>query len=139
MKTILFLCVRNSARSQIAEGLAKKILGPSFRILSAGSNPGEVNPYAIRVLDELGIDISHHHSKSVTEIDPATVDLIITLCDEEICPVFPSGVKRLSWSLPDPVIERASDQVLLACFRETRDNIGKRLQELKNQFLEKDL
>ena len=87
MKRILFLCVANSARSQMAEGLARALL-PDVDVLSAGSQPTMVNPYAIEALAELGIDISTHRSKSVDEIAPANLDFVITLCAEEVCPVL---------------------------------------------------
>ncbi|HEY5960151.1 MAG TPA: arsenate reductase ArsC, partial [Polyangiaceae bacterium] len=77
---ILFLCVANSARSQLAEGLARMIFGDQLRVQSAGSEPSRVNPYAVEVMQELGVDLSTHHSKSVQTIDPTTVDTVITLC-----------------------------------------------------------
>src|ERR671937_1258090 len=85
---ILFLCVANSARSQMAEGIARSLAPESVRISSAGSKPSNVSPFAIRALDEIGIDIRGHRSKSVDDIDPADVDAVITLCDEEVCPIF---------------------------------------------------
>ena len=87
-KTILFLCVANSARSQMAEGLARKLFGTRIAVQSAGSEPSEVNPYAIEVMREIGVDLTTHHSKSVQTIDPATVGTVITLCAEEVWPVF---------------------------------------------------
>lgn len=86
--SVLFLCVANSARSQMAEALARKAFGDRVRVQSAGSEPSQVNPYAIRALAELGIDARSQTSKSVATIDPASVDLVITLCAEESCPVF---------------------------------------------------
>src|SRR5689334_2336880 len=101
---ILFLCVANSARSQIAEGLAREILGTQVTIESAGSRPARVNPFAIQALKEIGIDISHHRSKSVEDLSPAflaQLDYVITLCAEEVCPTAISKAKKLHWPLAD--------------------------------------
>src|SRR3546814_9614205 len=89
MTRILFLCVANSARSQMAEGLTRYLLGDRATVMSAGSAPSRVNPYAVEAMAEIGIDISGHRSKSVDDIDPAEVDLVVTLCAEEDCPVLP--------------------------------------------------
>ncbi len=99
---ILFLCVANSARSQMAEGIARSMAPASVKVSSAGSRPSKVNPFAIRALDELGIDIRGHHSKSVDDVDPSDVDAVITLCAEEVCPVFLGKALRVHWGLPDP-------------------------------------
>lgn len=85
-KTMLFLCVANSARSQMAEGLARKLFGSRISVQSAGSEPSKVNPYAIEVTREVGVDLSAHSSKSVQTIDAASVGTVITLCAEEVCP-----------------------------------------------------
>lgn len=131
-RSILFLCVANSARSQMAEGLARQLF-PGHRIQSAGSRPSQVNPYAIEVLAEQGIDISGHSSKSVQDIDPATVDLVITLCAEEVCPLFLGRVERLHWPIPDPASEDSSlaPEELRTRFRAGRDEIRQRLEQLK--------
>ena len=94
--SILFLCVRNSARSQLAEGLARALFGDRVRVQSAGSEPAFVHPLAKVVLAELGIDASAQSSKSVQSIDPSTVDTVITLCAEEVCPVFLAKAQRLA-------------------------------------------
>ncbi|MFI5180184.1 MAG: arsenate reductase ArsC [Thermoanaerobaculia bacterium] len=132
MKTpgLLFLCVANSARSQMAEGLARAHLGESVIVQSAGSEPSRVNPLAIRAMAEIGIDITHHRSKSVSEIDPATVDLVVTLCAEEVCPVFLGKAKRLHWPLPDPAATEGTGEERLARFRDVREEIRRRLPEL---------
>src|SRR5690606_993654 len=96
-QSILFLCVANSARSQMAEGLGRMIFGDRVPVMSAGSEPSAVNPYAIEVMRELGVDLATHHSKSVQTIDPTTVGIVITLCAEEVCPVFLGKVPRLHW------------------------------------------
>src|SRR5512144_2162683 len=97
--TILFLCVANSARSQMAEGLARHLFGDRVQVRSAGSAAWRVSPYAVRVLEEIGIDISRQWSKSTDEIDLDAIDLVITLCADEVCPVFPRPVERLHWPL----------------------------------------
>src|SRR5690349_5596039 len=94
---ILFLCVANSARSQMAEGLARMLFGDRAGIQSAGSRPSRVNPYAIEVMREVGADLAGHASKSVETIDAGTVDTVITLCAEEVCPAFLGNARRLHW------------------------------------------
>jgi len=99
---LLFLCVANSARSQMAEGIARQMIGDRLRIQSAGSAPSRVNPLAVQALAEIGIDASAQRSKSVDEIDRATVDTVITLCAEEVCPLWLGDARRLHWPHPDP-------------------------------------
>ncbi len=128
--SLLFLCVANSARSQMAEGLARMILGASATVQSAGSEPSRVNPYAIDVMQELGVDLSTHSSKSVQVVDPTSVDIVITLCAEEVCPVVLSTARRIHWPIPDPA---SSDPALtrdemLRRFREARDTIRTKLE-----------
>ncbi len=122
---ILFLCVANSARSQMAEGLARSVFGARVPVLSAGSAPATVNPYAIEVMREVGIDLDAHHSKSVQTIDPALVGTVITLCAEEVCPVFLGQVRRLHWPIPDPASKDPSipREEMLARFRTARDTL----------------
>jgi arsenate reductase len=130
-KSVLFLCVANSARSQMAEGLARHRFGASMRVQSAGSEPSQVNPYAIEVMRELGIDLSTHHSKSVDTIDPASVDTVVTLCAEEVCPVFLGKATRLHWPLPDPASKTPLPrEELLARFRVARDSLATLLDRL---------
>ncbi len=128
MNRILFMCVANSARSQMAEGLARSLL-TNVEVMSAGSRPSKVNPYAIEALAERWIDISRHRSKSVDEIDPNQVDLVITLCAEEVCPVFPGRVRRLHWPRPDPASTDPSltPEELRARFRTARDQIKEKI------------
>lgn len=130
--SVLFLCVANSARSQMAEGLARKRFGDAVRVQSAGSEPSRVNPYAIRALAEVGVDATGHHSKNVDTIDPESVDLVITLCAEESCPVFLGSARRLSWAMPDPdrKNEALTDEERLHHFRVARDAITQRLEVL---------
>lgn len=123
---VLFLCVANSARSQMAEGLARARFGS--RVQSAGSAPSVVNPYAIEVMREIGIDLTAHRSKSVQDIDPASVDVVITLCAEEVCPVFLGAARRLHWPIPDPASpEPLPREELLARFRSARDTLRARI------------
>ena len=131
--SVLFLCVANSARSQMAEGLARDLFGDDVRVQSAGSQPSRVNPYAIRAMAELGIDLASQRSKSVDTIAADSVDLVITLCAEEVCPVFLSNAPRLHWPLKDPARkhEDLSDDERLQCFRVARDQIRKRLEVLR--------
>lgn len=132
LRDILFLCVANSARSQMAEGLARQRFGD--RVASAGSKPSRVNPFAIEVMAEVGIDISGHRSKSVDAVDPTTIGTVITLCEEEVCPVFFGHVevKRHHWPIPDPASDdpALTRDDMLARFRVARDAIRARLGEL---------
>lgn len=130
--SILFLCVANSARSQMAEGLARHLFGDAVRVQSAGSEPSRVNPFAIQAMAELGIDLGTHSSKSVQTIDPNGVDLVITLCAEEVCPVFLSSAPRMHWPLQDPdrKHEDLTDEERLQHFRVARDQIRARVEVL---------
>jgi arsenate reductase len=141
-QAILFLCVANSARSQMAEGLARKLF-PGLRILSAGSRPTRINPYAIEVLGEVGINARHYFSKHVQDIDPKAVGVVITLCAEEVCPIFPGPVDRLHWPLPDPASDDPAlgREQMLERFRATRDAIQARLEAFGRErgLLSRDL
>lgn len=127
MKNILFLCVANSARSQMAEGLARHYLPQSLQVMSAGSVPSQLNPYAVTVMAELGIDISQHYAKAVDETDTKSVDTVITLCAEEVCPIFLGEVERLHWPLLDPATVADSPEEALARFRIIRDQLQQRI------------
>jgi thioredoxin type arsenate reductase len=130
MKGILFLCVANSARSQMAEGIARSFAPPDVSIWSAGSRPTSVRPEAIAVLQEIGIDISGHRSKSVAEIPPSEVDTVITLCGEEECPVFLGKAQRLHWGLVDPAAAAGNEEDRMSAFRRTRDELKQRIEAL---------
>lgn len=131
MKRILFLCVANSARSQMAEGLARKLFGNRLEVLSAGSKPSSVNPHAVVAMAEVGVDISAHRSKSVDDIDASGLDLVVTLCAEEVCPLLPGHVRRLHWPIPDPATKNPlPDEEMRLRFRSARDQIDGRLQIL---------
>jgi arsenate reductase len=123
-RKLLFLCVANSARSQIAEGLARKLAPKSVKVQSAGSKPTEVRPEAIAVMKEVGIDISKAESTSVADVDPKTVDTVITLCAEQVCPAFLGDAERLHWPVPDPAAAEGGEQERLDAFRRTRDALA---------------
>lgn len=133
MPRILFLCVANSARSQMAEGLARHLLGAHADVMSAGSQPKQVNPHAIAAMAELGIDISQQQSKSVDAFDPATIGMVITLCAEEVCPILPAKVKILHWPIADPAAATSDQSAgeILTRFRTARDQIKARLEVLR--------
>jgi arsenate reductase len=126
-KGILFLCVANSARSQMAEGIARSLAPTEIKIWSAGSSPTRVRPEAVAVLGEIGIDISGYRSKSVAAIPASEVDTVITLCGEEECPVFLGRAERLHWGLPDPAAVIGSQEEVLAAFRKVRDELYRRI------------
>lgn len=130
---ILFLCVANSARSQLAEGLARDLFGNAAQVESAGSEPsGTVNRFAITAMKEIGIDLAAHRSKSWNELPAefmSSLDYVITLCAEEVCPAVPTKAKKLHWPLPDPAKMGATDAERLEAFRQTRDEIKHRLEK----------
>lgn len=127
---ILFLCVQNSARSQLAEGIARFLAPAGVSVSSAGSSPASVRPQAIQVLKEIGIDISAHRSKAIEEIAAASVDAVVTLCAEEVCPLFLGDAVRLHWGLPDPAQAPGGEEARLNAFRATRDELFRRLKLL---------
>lgn len=126
-KHILFLCVANSARSQMAEGIARSLAPKGVEVSSAGSAPTQVRPQAIEVLREIGIDISSHVSKSVEDIEPSSVQAVVTLCAEEVCPVFLGRAWRIHWGLSDPAFAKGSDEDVMRAFRGVRDELSERL------------
>ena len=125
---ILFLCVANSARSQMAEGLARSMAPKGVRVSSAGSVPSSVRPEAISALLEIGIDIRDHRSKGTSEFSSDDVDLIVTLCAEEACPVELLGVERQHWPVTDPATDSGSLEERLDRFRVARDTLAERLR-----------
>ena len=124
---ILFLCVGNSARSQIAEGLAREILGKNNVIESAGSIPtGKINPNAVWAMNEIGIDISSQYSKSIEDLEKSfmdNLDFVITLCAEEVCPILNNNAKKIHWMNEDPANVNFSDTQSKAAFIKVRDNL----------------
>lgn len=126
----MFLCVANAARSQMAEGLARAKAPPGWTVYSAGSNPGTLHPLAVRVMREVGIDISGQRSKGLESVPLDGADIVVTLCAEEVCPVAPQVRTRLHWPLPDPAAVAGPEEAQLRAFRHVRDEIAKRLDTL---------
>ena len=124
----LFLCVANSARSQLAEGWARALAPVGVGVHSAGSEPGTLNPFAVRVMAEEHIDISSHFSKSIDSIPEERIAVVVTLCAEEVCPVYPGDVDRHHWPFEDPAAASGDDEAILASFRRVRDGIEARLR-----------
>lgn len=124
-KKVLFLCTGNSCRSQMAEGLLRHYYGNEYKVQSAGTDPSELNPKAVQVMAEIGIDISQQHSKSVSEFQNETFDTVVTVCDnaKETCPLFLGNVNRIHWSLTDPAEAKGDEEAVLAVFRKVRDQI----------------
>jgi arsenate reductase len=133
-KKVLFLCTGNSARSQIAEGLMKLMGGEQWEVRSAGILPSYVHPLAVRVMEEVGIDISKQSSKSQDLFLKEEFDYIITLCDHaaKACPNFPGQGNRLHWSVEDPAMSTGTMDERVALFRKARDEIKTRIE----RFLE---
>ena len=104
-KNIIFICTGNACRSQIAHGLLESMAGDKFEVFSAGSYPSQVHPMSIKVMEEIGIDISNHKSNLVNDYLTTGIEIAITVCDNanKTCPIFPGNVKRLHWSINDPL------------------------------------
>ena len=132
MMKVLFLCTENSCRSQMAEGLVNYDLAGLVQARSAGIRPNRVNPRAIQVMGELGIDISQHRSKSVDDLGGEQFDLVITVCDNAAaqCPMFPGDTEILHISFPDPAKATGSEAEILAEFRQVRDDLREKLVPL---------
>jgi len=130
-KTVLFLCTHNSCRSQMAEGIVNHFLGDRLQALSAGTEATSVNPRAIEVMQEIGIDISGHHSKTMEEFAGEKLDYVITLCGDanEKCPLFFGGVERIHLGFSDPSRATGSEEEILAEFRRVRDEMRHKLSE----------
>lgn len=135
MKKLLFLCVHNSGRSQMAEAFMKKHGAGRFEAESAGLEPGRLNPYVVRAMAEVGIDISHNATKSVFDLARAgrSYDLVVTVCSKEAaerCPVFPGAHEKLHWPFDDPAAFKGSDEEIMAGVRRLRDEIEGAVREL---------
>lgn len=124
-QSILVLCTGNSARSQMAEGIIRHLYGDRFEVFSAGTHPSLVRPEAIKAMAEIGIDISHHRSKSVEEFAGREIDYVLTVCDNarENCPYFPARTKVIHHSFDDPASVEGDDELRLAAFRRVRDQV----------------
>lgn len=129
-RDLLFLCVANSARSQLAEGWARRLAPLGVGVHSAGSEPGTLSRYAVRVMAERGIDLGPHRAKPIAEVLDEPIALVVTLCAEEVCPAFPATVERLHWPLADPAAARGGDLELLRAFRHCRDQIEAKVRTL---------
>jgi arsenate reductase len=124
--TVLILCTGNSCRSHLAEGILRAAAGDVLNVQSAGSKPaGYVHPLAIRVMQEIGVDISTHHSKHMNDFLQQPVETVITVCGnaDQACPIFPGQVNRYHWGFDDPAHAIGSDEEKLAVFRRVRDEI----------------
>lgn len=131
---VLFICVHNSARSQMAEAYLNTLFGDSFVAESAGLEPGTLNPYAVRVLQEDGIDISHKATRDVFDVYKTgrLFEYVVTVCDEtaaERCPIFPGVTQRLHWGFPDPSKVTGTDEERMAQVRAIRDQIRAQIEE----------
>ncbi len=134
MNKVLFVCIHNSARSQIAEALMRRECGDAVHVQSAGLTPGPLNPLAVEVLEEIGIDISDKQTRDVFDLfkTGTLFSHVITVCDEasaQRCPIFPGPVKRLQWSFSDPSTFQGSHEERLAQTRVVRDEIAERVME----------
>ncbi len=127
---VLFVCTGNSARSQLAEALLRDFGGADFETFSAGTEPKVVNPFAVRALDEIGIDWSGARSKSVTEFLGRSFDYVVTVCDRarQNCPVFTGNHNTLHWGLDDPAEVEGTDAEKIEAFRRTRTEVATRLR-----------
>ncbi|MDD4092571.1 MAG: arsenate reductase ArsC [Smithellaceae bacterium] len=130
-KRVLFLCTANSCRSQIAEGIANYFWGDRLEAFSAGTQASFVNPTAIEVMKEIGIDVSRHRSKNLSEFDGQTFDEVITLCGDahETCPLYIGGTKKTHIGFDDPAKAKGTNEEVLSEFRRLRDDIKDRLMK----------
>ena len=131
-KKVLFVCIHNSARSQMAEAFLNQVCGDAFEAQSAGIGPGKLNPVVVAAMKEIGVDISSNKTKSVSDFLGQEFDYVVTVCDEtsaERCPVFPGGTQRLHWGFPDPSSFQGSHEEKLSRTREVRDTIKTRIEE----------
>lgn len=140
MIRVMFLCTGNSARSQMAEGLARHLGRGLIEPHSAGLSPAGVNPYAIEVMKEIGIDLSSQYSKSIDEDLLNKMDIVITLCGnaEASCPVTPPHIRRIHWPVDDPASVKGDRESILNAFRRVRDEIRTRIEELIREIKDSD-
>ncbi len=135
-KGILFMCVANSARSQMAEGIARHWAAGRCPVFSAGSSPSKVNPFAIEAMAEKGIDVRTHTSNGVSAVPLDQVACVITLCAEEVCPIPPAQIQQLHWPYPDPAGSGSTHADTLAGFHSVRDALWTRIKEFIDQHVE---
>ena len=126
---VLILCTANSARSQMGEGLLRHLAGNAVDVYSAGAKPSHVNPFAIKAMNERGIDISRHSSDHINQFLETAFDYVITVCDNaaENCPVFPGPARRIHWSFPDPAAATGDDATVLRSFIDVRNGLEAKL------------
>ncbi len=131
MERVLFLCTHNSARSQMAEALVRRVGQGRFEAHSAGTTPSRVHPLAVKAMREIGIDISAQRSKGLDEYRGMLFDYVITVCDQakEACPIFPGAGRQLHWSLPDPSAAEGDEATRLSAFRNVRDDLMGRVRD----------
>ncbi len=130
----MFVCTHNSARSQMAEGLLRSLYGKRYEVFSAGTEPREVNPNAIEVMKEIGIDISNHYSKNIKDFIGEDFEYVITVCGgaNESCPFFPGGKQQLHKDFEDPSSFSGNKEEVLAKFRKIRDELKEWIKEFFN-------
>ena len=131
-KNIIFICTGNACRSQIAHGLLQNLAKDRFNVFSAGSHPSRVHLMSIKVMEEIGIDISHHKSDHIDKYLDKGIDIVITVCDNanKLCPIFPGNVERLHWSIDDPFRGWDYNENQMESFRVTREEIKARILNL---------
>ena len=134
---IIFICTGNACRSQIAEGIMRQLAGDKFDVFSAGSHPSLVHPMSIKVMKEIGINITSHTSDPISNFLSKNINIVVTVCDnaDKVCPVFPGKVERIHWSIKDPFKGWDSDPDDLVNFRKTREDLTARIKNLiKSRF-----
>ena len=127
---IIFICTGNACRSQIAEGIMRQLAGDKFDVFSAGSHPSLVHPMSIKVMKEIGINITSHTSDPISNFLSENINIVVTVCDnaDKVCPVFPGKVERIHWSIKDPFKGWGSDPDDLDNFTRTRDDLVERIK-----------
>ena len=130
-RKIIFICTGNACRSQIAEALLRNLASDKFSVFSAGSHPSQVHPMSVAVMEEVGIDISHHTSDPISDYVDHGIDVVITVCDnaKQACPVFPGNVEHIHWSIEDPFNGWDFDPLDLDNFRKVREEINLRIKD----------
>ena len=130
-RKIIFICTGNACRSQIAEGLLRNLASDKFSVFSAGSHPSQVHPTSVAVMEEVGIDISHHTSDPISDYVDHGIDVVITVCDnaKQACPVFPGNAEHIHWSIEDPFKGWNFDPLDLDTFRKVREEINSRIKD----------
>ncbi len=130
-RKIIFICTGNACRSQIAEGLLRNLASDKFSVFSAGSHPSQVHKMSVAVMEEVGIDISHHTSDPISDYVDHGIDIVITVCDnaKQACPVFPGNVEHIHWSIEDPFNGWDFDPLDLDNFRKVREEINLRIKD----------